>query len=126
MNVGQFQYIEEWNDEDDLDVLPIHEDDQHEYKSSLTNDDQLSNKISIAASAFLNTGGCIFVAGINNETGKIDGGIPAIVGKRGSRLDWVAQQIMKTQPPVGPYLLRWIDKGASIKPNCGAPLVSVL
>lgn len=121
MNVGQYQYVEQWNDENDLLSLPNPEDDQHEYKKSLTPDKQLAEKISVAASAFWNTGGGIFVAGVDG-TGKIDGGITSTV-ERQSRRDWADQAVMRTQPP-GPYIVRWIENGPSIKPNCGVLVIA--
>lgn len=121
MNVGQYQYVEAWQDENDLLALPNPEDDQHEYKRSRTSDKELAEKISVAASAFWNTGGGIFVAGVDGA-GKIDGGIASTVGRQ-SRRDWADQAVMKTQPP-GPYLVRWIEKGTSINANCGVLVIA--
>jgi hypothetical protein len=121
MNVGQYQYVEQWNDESDLLALPTAEDDQHEYKSSLTPDTALAEKISIAASAFWNTGRGVFVAGVDG-TGKVDGGISSHVGRQ-SRRDWTDQAVMKTQP-AGPYIVCWIEKGTSINANCGVLVIA--
>jgi|SRR5579871_881731 len=114
MNFGQYQFVEKWKDENDLFVLPSAETDQYEYKSSLTPEKDLGEKISVAASAFWNTGGGIFIAGVDGN-GKVDSGIASTVGRQ-SRRDWVDQQIMKTQPP-GSYLINQISTGASIKPD---------
>lgn len=121
MSVDQYRYIEQWENENDLAALPNAEDDQHEYKRSATPDKELGEKISVAASAFWNTGGGIFVAGVD-DTGKIDGGITGFVGRQ-SRRDWADQYIARTQPP-GPYLVKWIDQGTSITANCGVLVVA--
>ncbi|MEO8611119.1 MAG: ATP-binding protein [Chloroflexota bacterium] len=102
MSGFRFQYIEEWK-EADLLLIPEAETNLYEYKSSLTHDDALGNKISVAASALWNSGGGIFIAGVNNQ-GEIDGGITSKVGKQ-SREDWADRQIRKTEPP-GKY---WIN-----------------
>jgi hypothetical protein len=114
-NLFRYQYVENWT-EADLALLPPQESGQLEYKSSLTKDDDLGNKISVAASAFWNSGGGIFVAGVNEKTGKIDGGITASVGRQ-KRRDWVDQQINKTQP-LGKYWVNLIP----LDPN--SPLIN--
>ncbi|MDD4730085.1 MAG: ATP-binding protein [Dysgonamonadaceae bacterium] len=80
----------------DLLELPSEETDIYEYKSSKVPLDQLKNKISIAASAFWNSGGGIFIAGVNND-GKVDGGIPCKNGRQSIR-DWVDNAIKLTEP----------------------------
>jgi len=52
-------------DDNQLDQMPTAEDDRHEYKSSLTKDAELSDKIAKAASGFWNSGGGLFVIGID-------------------------------------------------------------
>ncbi len=90
----------EWIYEDLL-SLPSEESGVYEYKSSKTKMDELKNKISVAASAFWNSGGGIFIAGINDKDGKIDGGIPKYVGRQNIR-DWVDKVIKHTEP-LGEY-----------------------
>ena len=85
--------ISKWEYQDLLE-LPSEESEIYEYKSSKTPLDKLKNKISIAASAFWNSGGGIFIAGIN-DCGKIDGGIPDKNGKQNIR-DWVDNAIKLT------------------------------
>ena len=96
--------ITAWTDSDLL-SLPGAEDDRFEYKSSLTGDGELSNKISRAASGFWNSGGGVFVAGVDG-TGRPDGGLSATVGKQ-VRRDWADQVIARTEPR-GPYAIATI------------------
>lgn len=102
----RYRFIENWTEEDLL-ALPQGETEYFEYKSSKTPIDKLKDKISIAASAFWNSGGGVFVAGVNNA-GKIDGGLPANVGKQSVR-DWV-DQILASVEPVGNYSIKVITK----------------
>lgn len=69
-------------DEEDLREIPSSETDLFEYKSSKVRLDNLKNKISVAASSFWNSGGGIFIAGVN-DNGEIDGGIEKYKGKQG-------------------------------------------
>lgn len=96
--------ITTWTESDLLD-LPWAEDDRFEYKSSRTSDNDLGNKISRAASGFWNSGGGVFVAGVDG-TGQPDGGLSAAVG-RTTRRDWADQFIGKTEPR-GPYAVATI------------------
>jgi hypothetical protein len=110
--LNRFEHISNWTEADLMNLPP--ESDIYEYKSSLIKDDDLGNKISIAASAFWNSGGGIFIAGVDNS-GKIDGGISAVVGRH-SCTDWVHQIIKKTEP-LGNY---WPQ---IITPNLPNPLI---
>lgn len=90
----------------DLKELPSEETDLYEYKSSRTKIDRLKNKISIAASSFWNSGGGLFIAGMDNE-GKVDGGFPKKIGKQSLR-DWTDQAIRLTEP-LGLYEIALIE-----------------
>lgn len=79
----------------DLGRLPNSEDDRFEYKSSLTKDGELADKIARAASGFWNSGGGLFVAGVNKH-GQPDGGISMVIGRQ-SRRDWIDQAIAQTR-----------------------------
>jgi len=91
---------------EDLLRLPAEEDDWHEYKSGSTRDKELGKKISSAASGFWNSGGGLFVAGVDGD-GKPDGGISMNVGRQ-SRRDWIDQQIAKVIPQ-GFYVVKKIE-----------------
>jgi hypothetical protein len=73
------------------------EDDEFEFKSSQLSIDQLKEKISKAASGFSNSGGGFFIAGIDDESGNVDGGIPRKIGKQDLR-DWADNVIHNIQP----------------------------
>lgn len=101
--------IESWTEEDLLEIPPT-ETDEYEYKSSLIRASQyyrseLSSKLTKTASALWNTGGGILVVGVD-DNGKVDGGIPAMMGKQKLR-DWV-DMILNAVSPVGPYTVRTI------------------
>jgi predicted HTH transcriptional regulator len=85
---------------EDLDLsefLPSAEDDRHEYKSSaIKNDKELGDKIAKAASGFWNSGGGLFVVGVDGN-GQPDGGISLNVGRQ-SRRDWIDQAISQVMP----------------------------
>ena len=83
-------------DPDSLATIPTAEDDLFEYKSSLTGDAKLAEKISAAASGFWNSGGGFFVAGVDGA-GNPDGGIAQTVGRQ-SRRDWVDQHLARIEP----------------------------
>lgn len=91
----------------DLREIPTSETELFEYKSSRISLDNLKNKISIASSAFWNSGGGIFIAGVN-DNGEIDGGINKYNGKQDIR-DWVDNAIKLTEP-IGEYTVKVIDK----------------
>jgi len=80
----------------DLAALPTAEDARFEYKSSKTPDKELARKLQNAASAFWNSGGGLFVAGVNNA-GDPDGGIAPEVGRE-PRLDWVDRVLSEVSP----------------------------
>lgn len=67
--------------------FPTTEDDQYEFKSSLTTDSQITDKLPKAVSAIANSGGGVFVLGVDGS-GNADGGIAPIVGTQ-SRRDWL-------------------------------------
>jgi hypothetical protein len=103
--------IEEW-DEDDLFDLPPQETDEYEYKSSRIREgnnyrSELGSKIGKAASAFWNTGGGVFVAGVS-DAGVVDGGLPIMMGRQRLR-DWV-DQVLNTVVPAGPYTVKTITR----------------
>ncbi|MBI9014058.1 MAG: ATP-binding protein [Clostridiales bacterium] len=92
---------------EDLQDFPTEESNYIEYKSSKVNLDNLKNKISVAASSFWNSGGGIFVAGVNDD-GKVDGGIPSTKGRQGIR-DW-ADKVIKMTEPLGEYEISIVEQ----------------
>lgn len=102
--IMNYRDIEQW-DEDNLIQLPTNETDLYEYKSSKTDLKSLKKKISAAASAFWNSGGGIFIAGVD-DNGKTDGGIPKIIGNQSAR-DW-ADQVIASVEPLGDYAIKMI------------------
>jgi hypothetical protein len=121
MRLSDDRVVAHWQ-ENDLLNIPSSETDYYEYKSSkiLMNPKwnvELAQKICCAASAFWNIGGGVFVVGVD-DTGQIDGGIPATVGKQPIRA-WVDQVIRDVQP-VGPYEVGVIQSsgtGSLIEPD---------
>lgn len=93
-------------DDTDLLNLPPEEDDRCEFKSSMTKDDDLGKKICKAASGFWNSGGGLFVIGVNDH-GQPDGGISLTVGRQ-SRKDWIDKVISKVEPRA-PYAVQCIE-----------------
>jgi len=93
-----------------ISALPSAEDDAFEYKSSATPFVTLQNKIVRAMSAFGNSGGGCFVAGVADD-GTPDGGLEQLVGKQSLR-DWTDQAIMRVSPPIA-YEVRFFDKTTS-------------
>ena len=79
-----------------LDNIPFTETDEFEFKSGKTSDEALKNKVTAAASAFLNSGGGHFIVGIDNG-GVVDGGISTSVGRQ-SREDWLDNLIHQVHP----------------------------
>jgi hypothetical protein len=79
-----------------LDALPSDESDDLEYKSSLIGETELKREIQNAASAFWNSGGGMFLAGVSNK-GTVDGGIPCAFGRQ-SLKDWLAQVVSHVTP----------------------------
>lgn len=90
----------------DLSQLSETEDATCEYKGGQTPDRQLATKLERAASGFWNSGGGIFVAGVN-DGGIADGGIATAVGRQ-SRVDWVDQVLAKVTPR-GEYAARVLE-----------------
>ena len=72
------------------------EDDRLEFKSSATPTKKLKQKIGQAISGFANSGGGVFVAGID-DSGVPDGGVPTTVGTTSLR-DWVDQIAHQIEP----------------------------
>ncbi|MCA9912659.1 MAG: ATP-binding protein [Anaerolineae bacterium] len=109
MPLEDHNIIDEWTEEDLLE-LPNTETDEYEFKSSLIREmpnyrNELQSKIVKTASAFWNTGGGILIVGVD-DNGKIDGGIPGMMGKQKLR-DWVDAALRGVTPP-GPYSVRTI------------------
>lgn len=94
-------------DKFNLSDLPISEDDEFEFKSSLTPEEELKKKLECAISGFANSGGGYFVAGVDDKTGNVDGGIPIKIGRQDIR-DWVDQFIHKVEP-TPKYSIKLID-----------------
>lgn len=101
------KYSEEWIYEDLLN-LPKEESSEIEYKSSKISLDNLKNKISVAASSFWNSGGGVFIAGVN-DNGIIDGGISSKKGRQSIR-DW-ADNAIKLTEPLGEYQIYIVEGG---------------
>ena len=98
-------------DQDLSEFLPNAEDDRHEYKSSaIKNDKELGDKIAKAASGFWNSGGGLFVVGVN-ENGQPDGGISLNVGRQ-SRRDWIDRAISQVMPK-SCYVIHSIENSSS-------------
>ena len=108
-NPEKYKDIESFTSEDVI-SLPIAEDDRHEYKSSQTKNDLLADKIACAASAFWNSGGGLFVVGVNGK-GQADGGVELTVGRQ-TRRDWIDQAISRVSPRA-PYVVQCIEAGGS-------------
>lgn len=87
----------------DIANLPAAEDERTEFKSSKTAPEALKEKLARAASAFWNSGGGLFVAGVNDQ-GKPDGGLLPSVGRTSIR-DWI-DQVVNRVSPVGSYGIR--------------------
>lgn len=102
--------ISKWTYED-LNNIPNEESNAYEYKSSKVPLDSLKNKISVAASSFWNSGGGIFIAGVN-DIGKVDGGILGTKGRQSIR-DW-ADKAIKLTEPLGDYEIRVIEHNDSV------------
>ena len=105
MNIKDYEYIKNW-DEQDLNNIPQFETDEYEYKSSLVKPEELRDKIVIAASAFWNSGGGLLIIGIDDKTGKIDGGINNLIGRE-NITDWIEKAVHKAEP-TGPYFIKTI------------------
>jgi hypothetical protein len=120
--------IDTW-DEDDLRELPAVETDDYEYKSSRIREmanyrTELQSKLCKAASAFWNTGGGLFIAGVS-DSGVVDGGLPLMMGRQRLR-DWV-DQALASVVPAGPYTVRVITAtrpNSRIDPDHGVLVVA--
>jgi len=108
-NPEQWEAVLQLEDKD-LASLPSSEDERHEYKSSATNDADLGDKLARAASAFWNSGGGLFVAGVNGS-GRPDGGVSLYVGRQ-SRRDWIDQVIAQVTPR-SKFAVKCIEDGGS-------------
>lgn len=86
--------------------IPTTESDVFEFKSGKTSSTEMRKKLSAAASGFGNSGGGIFVMGIDNE-GNVDGGWPNNIGRQ-SITDWI-DQIVNTVEPAPNYNATLID-----------------
>jgi hypothetical protein len=115
-NPGNLDALRNWGDVD-LCNLPATKDERHEYKSSATADVELAKKIGRAASAFWNSGGGLFVAGVDGR-GQADGGIEQTVGRQ-SRRDWI-DRVIGAISPQGKYVVHSVeDRGAGLKIAAG-------
>jgi hypothetical protein len=104
--------ILDWRDTDMATELPGAEDDRHEFKSSATPDGDLKRKVIQAASACWNSGGGIFVAGVDGS-GLPDGGISRQIGRQ-ARRDWLDQAISEVQPRGVYAIAEIIDDGGGL------------
>jgi len=121
--IERYRLVEDW-EETDLLSLPDEETDYYEFKSSRVPTTKLKDKIAVAASAFWNSGGGIFIVGINDQ-GKVDGGVPEVVGRQKIR-DWI-DQILASVEPVGPYIVKLIsrdDSNSLINPDHVVTVIS--
>lgn len=80
----------------DLTQLPSAEDDDFEFKSSVTSHNDLKKKLGCAVSGFANSGGGCFIAGVDGN-GEADGGFPLKIGKQDLR-DWIDQIVNQVEP----------------------------
>ncbi len=90
----------------DFFTIPGAESDEFEFKSSLSSSKELWKKLSCAASGFANSGGGVFVAGVDGD-GDADGGLPKQIGRQDLR-DWV-DQIVHQVTPAPSYHIKLLD-----------------
>lgn len=76
--------------------FPTAEDDCFEFKSSATPTSELKKKIGRGVTGFANSGGGVFIVGVDND-GNPDGGVSAVVGTTPIR-DWIDQIIHRIEP----------------------------
>ena len=76
--------------------IPDAESDEWEFKCGGAKPKDLSKKLSCAASGLANSGGGVFVAGVD-DNGNPDNGIPKQIGRQDLR-DWVDQAIHRVEP----------------------------
>lgn len=98
--------IYSWN-ANDLKLLPCVEDELHEYKSSKIDITSLPDKIGKAASAFWNSGGGLFVIGVD-DNGNPNGGISTMRGSTPIK-DWIDQILLSKVEPQAIYKVHTID-----------------
>lgn len=82
-----------------LSQLPRQEDDRVEFKGSRTPPKELGTKLACAVSGFANSGGGIFIAGIDSKTGDADGGLTVneFCGRQ-PLAEWADQFICQVSP----------------------------
>jgi len=80
----------------DLAVLPAEEDDRHEYKSGRSPAQKIKTALPKTASGFWNSGGGIFVVGVD-DNGQPDEGFEPEIGNESVR-DWIDQIVHAVQP----------------------------
>ena len=108
----------------DMSQVPSAENDQFEFKGSRVSFDDLGTKLQCAASAFANTGGGWFIAGVDAK-GNADGGIPLRKGRQ-DLLDWVDQIIHQHVVPAPKFHRRLVDDPMGrgfLTPDCAVLVV---
>ncbi len=115
--------IPELQDQHLSEFLPSAKDDRHEYKSRAVKNESLSDKIAKAVSGFWNSGGGLFVAGVDGN-GQPDGGISLNVGRQ-PRRDWIDWAISSVTPKFGCAVHSSEDNGcgSNIEPSKGVFLI---
>ena len=79
-----------------INAIPDAESDEWEFKRSATKPSELAKKLGCAASGLANSGGGIFVVGVD-DVGDPDDGIEKTIGRQDLR-DWVDQAINRVEP----------------------------
>ncbi len=115
--------IADWTESDLVNNIPNQETDFYEFKSSQTPPTSLKTKMPVAASAFWNSGGGLFIVGVDNS-GQIDGGIDSQIGHL-SISDWI-DQILYQVNPVGPYKVKLIHPENTNSPIQSGKVVLVI
>lgn len=112
LDKAEFANIRHLIDLDLAEFLPKRESSDFEYKSSKIKDDELKVEIQKAASAFWNSGGGYFVAGVDDQ-GSPDGGISRHIGRQ-PRREWVDRILSSVEPAYSTgYLVHEIQKSGS-------------
>ena len=70
----------------DFTTISIAEDDEFEFRSSLTPLKELAKKLTSASSGFANSCGGVFIAGVDGN-GDADGGFARMIGRQDLRDD---------------------------------------
>ncbi len=91
----------------DLSGLPTAENEEYEFKSSMTSLTGLREKLPVAVSAFGNSGGGYFIAGVDGS-GNADGGLPKQNANQDLR-DW-ADQVIHRVSPTPLYDIKLLDE----------------